>query len=952
MTTQPEAELEQNLITQLQTLNYARVKIKDQNSMLANLKQQLEIHNGNITLTPDEFDRILNHLNTGKVSDRAKILRDKYALKRDTDGKPSETIYISFLNCDDWCRNEFQVSNQISIEGKRKNRYDVTILINGLPLVQIELKRRGEEMKKAFHQINRYQHESYDAGAGLFQYVQLFIISNGVNTKYFANNKTQSFQQTFFWTDKDNNRISDLSEFADTFLRPCHVAKMIARYIVITSSNILKVLRPYQVYATELLVDRVKNSTSNGYIWHTTGSGKTLTSFKASQIIMNLPKVHKVLFVVDRKDLDYQTARDFNEFSKGSVDSTTNTNHLIKQLNDDNVPLIITTIQKLNNAIIKERYLEKVKHLQTKKIIFIFDECHRSQFGETHRNIKKFFQNSQMFGFTGTPILARNAFGTKEHQLTTVSLFDECLHKYVIVDAIKDENVLRFAVEYVGKYQQKTGANTLDIAVEDIDTKELLESPARLQKITEYILTYHDQKTKNREFTAMFCVSNIETLIKYYELFKQQQTQTDKPLKIATIFSYAVNEENPEANGIITEESFDIPSNANINVSNRDKLEEYINDYNTMFTTKHSINDSQAFYNYAQDISKKVRNKEIDILLVVNMFLTGFDSPQLNTLYVDKNLKFHGLIQAFSRTNRILNDKKSQGNIVCFRNLKTATDEAIALFSNKDAKETVLVQPYEEYVTQFNEAVTELSALTPTVKSVDNLPDEEAQKAFVTKFRELLRLKNVLTTFADFAETDLTLKPQAFEDYKSKYLDIYDSVKKERTTEKTSILDDVDFELSLIHRDEINVSYILNLLRNLSTTNPAETEKRQTEIINMMTGELQLRSKRDLITTFIQDNLQQLQENENIEAAFENYWLVKKAEAFTELCHTENINPDELSKIINNYNFANRLPREQEIISSLNFKPKILERKKIIARVAEKIKLFIDTFIEGMGGTV
>jgi type I restriction enzyme R subunit len=962
MTTQPEAELEAALIEQLQSLKYTRVKIKDQAAMLANLKQQLEIHNGNITLSKNEFDLILNHLNTGTVIERAKILRDKYALKREaTDGKPAETIYISFLNCDEWCRNEFQVTNQIAIEGKRKNRYDVTILINGLPLVQIELKKRGSELKVAFHQINRYQHESYDAGIGLFQYVQLFIISNGVNTKYFANNKYQAFQQTFYWTDKENNRISDLSEFADTFLRTCHLAKMITHYIVITASNILKVLRPYQVYATEALVEQVKTSTKNAYIWHTTGSGKTLTSFKASQIIMRSPQVHKVVFVVDRKDLDYQTAKEFNEFSKGSVDSTTNTHNLVNQLNDDSTKLIVTTIQKLNNAIVKGRYLDKIQHLQDKKFVFIFDECHRSQFGETHQNIKKFFTNCQMFGFTGTPILADNAFGTKEHQQTTATLFGDCLHRYVIVDAIKDENVLRFAVEYVGKTNQtsnstpkkkrkKKGANDLDIAVEETDTKEMLESPLRLEKVVDYILEHHAQKTKAPDFTAMFCVSNIETLIKYYELFQKQQAQATTPLKIATIFSYAANEANPLANGMIDEEPLEIPSEAKINQNNRDKLDQFITDYNTLFNTKHSANDSQAFYNYSQDISKRVRQGEIDILLVVNMFLTGFDSPRLNTLYVDKNLKFHGLVQAFSRTNRILNDKKSQGNIVCFRNLKKATDDAIALFSNKDAKETVLVQPYEDYVTQFNEAAIGLLTITPTIKSVDTLPDETAQLEFVTQFRELLRLKNVLTTFADFEETDLTLEAQKFEDYKSKYLDVYDSVKKERNTEKPSILDEVDFELSLIHRDEINVAYILNLLRSMSKTDPAAAQKRQKEILDLMAGEVQLRSKRALIETFIENNLQQLQPHENAEQAFEDYWLTKKSEALAELCTTENIAPEELSKLINNYAFANRLPRSQEIISALTFKPKILERQKISDRISEKIKLFIDTFIEGMGG--
>ncbi len=949
MATQSEHALEEDLIAQLVDMEYARVRIDDEAVMLANLKRQLEIHNGNISLTKSEFDRVLHHLNAGDVVDRARILRDKFALKRDA---PGETLYISFLNSDDWCMNEFQVTNQVSMEGKRKNRYDVTILINGLPLVQIELKKRGAELKVAFNQINRYQHESYDAGHGLFQYVQLFIISNGVNTKYFSNNKTQAFQQTFFWTDKENNRISDLSEFAAEFLKACHIAKMITHYTVITMSGVLKILRPYQFYATEALVDKVKNSLDNAYIWHTTGSGKTLTSFKASQIITRLPKVHKVIFVVDRKDLDYQTTREFNGFCEGSVDSTTNTHNLVKQLNDHGTKLIVTTIQKLNNAIMKERYLDKIGHLQDKKFVFIFDECHRSQFGETHQNIKKFFKNAQMFGFTGTPIFADNANTSISQNNTTKDLFGECLHKYVIVDAIRDENVLRFAVEYVGKYQYKDSANKLDIAVEDIDTKELLESPQRLEKITEYILLRHKQKTKWPDFTAMFCVSSIKTLTKYYDLFKQKQAGLDKPLKVATIFSYAANEENPLANGLIEEESLDIPGDAKINQNSRDKLDEYIADYNVMFGTKYSTKDSQSFYNYYQDIAKRVRNGEIDILLVVNMFLTGFDSPRLNTMYVDKNLKFHGLIQTYSRTNRILNDRKSHGHIVCFRNLKAATDEAIALFSNKNAKEIVIVKPYDEYVTDFNNATKELLALTPTVQSVDALPDEKAERDFVIKFRELLRLKNILTTFADFAETDLSLEPQSFEDYKSKYLDLHDKAKKDHDAEKTSILDDVDFELSLIHRDEINVAYILNLLIGLSNLEPEDAKKRQKEIVDMLAGEIQLRSKRALIEAFINDNLPKIKPSENVIDAFEGYWQTQKTEAFGKLCEEEKIQPSELEKLLNTYAFAGREPREEEVVSALSFKPKIRERKPLVERISSKIKEFIETFIDGMGGSV
>jgi type I restriction enzyme R subunit len=958
MNTQSEYALENALIDQLERMHYDRVRIDNEAAMLANLKQQLEIHN-KTTFSASEFQRILHHLNSGSVPDRARKLRDHFELKRDeVDGRRAETSYIRFLNCEEWCVNEFQVTNQISMEGKRKNRYDVTLLINGLPLVQIELKRRGAELKVAFHQINRYQHESYDAGYGLFQYVQVFIISNGVNTKYFSNNRNQAFQQTFFWTDIHNERLSDLNEFAAEFLKPCHIAKMITHYTVIGADDVIRVLRPYQFYATEALVERVKNSNDNGYIWHTTGSGKTLTSFKASQIIRDLPKVHKVLFVVDRKDLDYQTAREFNTFAKDSVDSTTSTHNLIKQLNDEGTSLIVTTLQKLNNALVKPKHLNNISHLSDKKMVFIFDECHRSQFGDTHQKIKRFFTQAQMFGFTGTPILADNAHSGSGLNKTTKDLFGECLHKYVIVDAIKDENVLRFSVEYVGKYQTKPGANNLDIAVEDIDTREALENPQRLSKIADYILEHHRQKTKRPDFTAMFCVSSIEVLTQYYRLFQKKQEGMPNPLKIATIFSYAANEENPQANGLaanglIAEESADIPSDTAIDQNSRDHLDNFIADYNGMFGTAYSTRDSQSFYNYYQDIAKRVRAGEIDILLVVNMFLTGFDSPRLNTLYVDKNLQFHGLIQAFSRTNRILNDKKSQGNIVCFRNLKTATDDAIALFSNKDAKETVLLESYDTYINQFNEATDRLLTLTPTVQSVDALPDEQAQQAFITAFRDLLRLKNVLSSFADFDDEDLALPPQQFEDFKSKYLDLYDVVKKRDAKEKVSILDDVDFELSLIHRDEINVSYILNLLLGLQKIrDPEEAKQRKKGILDLLAGEVQLRSKRALIQAFIENNLPNIKPQDNVLTAFEEYWHAHQQQALTALSQEENLNPAALEKLLHTYSFANRLPRDQEIIDALNQKPRILERKGVLERVGERIKQFIDTFVDGMGGSV
>lgn len=944
MNTESEYALEESLIAQLEGMEYSRVVIDNEAGMLANLKIQLEVHN-KLTFTHNEFNRILNHLNTGGVFDRAKVLRDRFALKRDDDS----VDWITFINMDDWCLNEFQVTNQITIEGKRKNRYDVTLLINGLPLVQIELKRRGVELKQAFNQIQRYHHDSYDAGYGLFQYVQVFIISNGVNTKYYSNNKVASFKQTFFWTDKENNRYSNLNEFSEEFLKPCHIAKMITQYTVLTEEQIIKILRPYQFYATEAIIEKVKVSNDNAYIWHTTGSGKTLTSFKASQVISRMPKVHKVLFVVDRKDLDYQTAKEFNGFAKGSVDATTDTSSLVKQLNDPSTKLILTTIQKLNNAISNQRFLPQIAHLQEQKVVFIFDECHRSQFGDTHKNIKNFFKNCQMFGFTGTPILAENASGSVVHQRTTKDLFGECLHRYVIVDAIKDENVLRFAVDYVGKYNRVNSGSEIDIEVEAIDTKGLLDSPKRLTKIAEYILANHKNKTKHPDFTAMFCVSSVKTLIAYYEIFKELQSEASKPLRIATIFSYAANEEDPTANGLIAEENPMI--DGAVNPYSRDKLDAFIKDYNGMFKTNYSTNDSQSFYNYYQDISKRVKNGEVDLLLVVNMFLTGFDSPRLNTLYVDKNLKYHGLVQAFSRTNRILNEKKSQGNIVCFRNLKKATDEAIALFSNKDAKEVVLLEPYEDYVAKFNQATEELLTLTPTVNSVDDLLDENAELAFVTKFREMLRIKNVITSFSDFKPEDLGISEQTFEDYKSKFLDIYDKVNKRVKPEEASVLEEIDFELSLIHRDEINVAYILNLLISLNKLEPDEAKKRQKEIMDMVAGEVQLRSKRRLIEEFIEKTLPTLQATENVVSKFETYWGEHKTLAFKQLCEEENIAPDNLEKIIHEYEFANKFPRKQVIKSALTYQPKVIESKSIVERIAIKIRDFLDTYIEGMGGS-
>ena len=745
MAKQSEQILEEQLIAQLQKMGYQYAVINDDKDMLVNLKAQLEKHN-NISFTATEFEKVINLLSKGSVFEKSKILRQKQHIIRDN----GDNLYFEFLNTEHWCQNQYQVTNQVSQEGTYKNRYDVTILINGLPLVQIELKRRGLDLKEAFNQVNRYQRHSFGANAALYQYIQIFIISNGVNTKYYANNRNQSFKQTFYWTDGENKRLTNiLNGFTDAFLEPCHISKMICKYIVLNEAyKIPMVLRPYQFFAVEALIDRVKNSTKNGYIWHTTGSGKTLTSFKASQILMNLPQVHKVVFVVDRKDLDYQTTKEFNSFSDGCIDGTDNTSNLVKQFvgtyldkkgEAKNSKLIVTTIQKLNTAISKLKYEKKMADLKDKRIIFIFDECHRSQFGETHNRIKDFFNNAQMFGFTGTPIFADNSNKNELGKRTTKDLFEDCLHKYVITDAIKDENVLKFAVEYVGKYKRRDTATEIDIEVEDIDTQELMEDPGRLEKIADYIIANHGRKTYNKDFSAMFCVDSVKSLLKYYDIFKRKKIVGEHNLNIATIFSYAANEDDADANGLIQDDfvmlNNELPMAADpqapyisktqgsanaihpINKHSREKLDEYIADYNVLYNTPFSTKTSEDFYNYYNDISKKLKDRErspenisnrIDILLVVNMFLTGFDAKKVNTLYVDKNLKYHGLIQAYSRTNRILNETKSQGNIVVFRNLKGKTDEAITLFSNKEAIEVIIMKPYEDYVGKFDDVYDKL----------------------------------------------------------------------------------------------------------------------------------------------------------------------------------------------------------------------------------------------------
>lgn len=958
---QSEAQLEENLIQRLTGLGYERVSISNTEELNTNLKQQLEIHNADAlnhaVLSEAEFQKVLNHLDKGNVFERAKTLRDRYQLTRD-DGS---VCYLQFMNITHWCQNQYQVTHQITQVGSHENRYDVTLLVNGLPLIQIELKRRGIELKEAFNQINRYQRHSYWAESGLFNYVQLFVISNGVNTKYYANNRKQDFKQTFFWADEQNNLITQLDDFADKFLETCHVSKMISQYIVLHESDkILMVLRPYQYYAVEAIIERVKEGRKHGYVWHTTGSGKTLTSFKAAQILTQLPKVHKVVFVVDRTDLDYQTTKEFNYFSEGSVDGTDNTASLVKQMAGDN-PLIVTTIQKLNTAICKPKHEAAMNSLRDKRVVFIFDECHRSQFGDTHKNITQFFTAAQMFGFTGTPIFVKNATANEHGKRTTKDLFGDCLHKYVITNAIADDNVLKFSVEYWGKLKRKDGSLKKDEQVAGINTQEFFESDKRIEGVVDWIIANHNRKTHDKQFSAMMCVSSKEMLIKYYEMFKRKQQAGEHNLRVVTIFTYGANEEDADANGLIGEPDFDIKTDDPKNKHSREMLEQCVTDYNRMYKTQHSVKDSKAFYTYYKDIAKRMKERDkenfkdkdrADILLVVNMFLTGFDAKKLNTLYVDKNLKYHGLIQAYSRTNRILGELKSQGNIVCFRNLKDNTDEAIQLFCDTDQQEKVLMQPYEFYVETFNRVLKDVLALAATPDAVNELIREDDQLAFVKAFRQLIRTLNKLKPFTDFKWNDLHLNEQAFEDFKTKYLDIHD---RSRNTEPgASIIEEVDFELELIHRDEVNVAYALKLLGEIQQKQHTEGETPDSQqamqsVLDMLGNEAQLRSKRELIEQFVQDYMPNLTPEQDLQEIFVGFWNKEKRLAVHELCEREGLDKDAVYRLIDEYQFTGKDPLREQVFSALAYKPKLMERKKIYTRILTDLKAIIHKYDDDTG---
>lgn len=927
---QTELQLENELIQQMGTLGFESVSIPDVNALLVNLRMQLEKFNQTI-FSDGEFSRILNHLQKGDRFQKAKTLRDRYSLFRDDES----TLWIRFFNMDKWCKNEYQVTHQITQIGRHENRYDVTLLVNGLPLVQIELKRRGMEMKEAFNQIQRYHRNSFTNT--LFEYVQIFIISNGVNTKYFSNNPKQSFEQTFYWTDIDNRKITGLYEFAEAFLPKCVVSEMIAEHIVLAESlQMPMVLRPYQYYAVKAIEKRVIESNKNGYVWHTTGSGKTLTSFKASQVLSRIPEIKKVLFVVDRKDLDIQTTKEFNSFSDGSVDGTDNTRNLVAQLKDPNRKLIVTTIQKLDIAISKESYLSQFAYLQDEKIVIIFDECHRSQFGLTHNRITGFFKKAQLFGFTGTPIFADNNVGGA----TTSDVFSECLHKYIITHAIDDNNVLGFAVEYVGRYKQKD-PDTLDAdifaetLVEGIDTREVLESDDRLNKIADYVLADWKRKTKNGKFNALFATTSIEVLKKYYSLFKAKKSES---FKLATIFTYQANEDD-------SSEMLDVDvfagEGSEGNKDSRDFLEDCIKDYNQMFATNYS---TDRFYDYYRDLQKRIKNKEVDLVLVVNMFLTGFDSPRLNTLYVDKNLRYHGLIQAYSRTNRLLNSDKPHGNIISFRNLKLATDKALALFGDENAKEIVFKKPYEVQKKDFESKLAELREKVPSVDAVDGLQGDEERAVFVKTFRDLLRIKSSLETFAEFSFKDLGISEQEFYDYQSKYLDVHEE-RKNHDPEIESILDQIDFELELTIRDIIDFDYIIQLIAGLKNISSDALRLKKTEdILKLFDRDVKLRKKKELIRKFIEKNLPKINKDDDVEKKFEEFWNSEKSNVVKEIARAEDIPIEKLENIISEYLYTQKLPLGQDIVDMLPEPPRILERQRIIDRVRSAIENLVDIF--------
>ena len=912
MTYQSEYELEEQLIRQLELQGYSKIKINNEDDLKSNFRNILFEYNkkklNNIPFTDKEFNRILIHLEGKSIYNSAKLFRDKFVLERE-DGTE---VYIEFFNSKNWTKNIYQVTNQVTVLNKYTSRYDVTILINGLPLVQIELKRRGLELKEAFNQIERYRKLSYK---GLYRFIQCFIITNGVDTKYFSNSdKSISFNFTFFWSDENNKRISNLSAFTSSFLQRHTLSNIIGKYMIIndTDKNLM-VMRPYQIYAVEALTKRALETNNNGYIWHTTGSGKTLTSFKSSQLLSNEESIKKVFFLIDRKDLDSQTVEEFNKFEKDCVDVTDNVDKLVKQVEDVNSRLIVTTIQKLARLLKSEKYAHRMDRYKEDKVIFIIDECHRSQFGEMHTAIQKHFINAQYFGFTGTPRLVENR---SQDGRTTADIFDKCLHTYLIKDAINDKNVLGFSVEYIKTFDGDIDESD-ETKVSAIDKEEVFHAEERVNMVAQHIINNHNAKTSNKKFTSIFTVDSIPLLVKYYDAFKR----LDHDLKIAAVYTFEANE--------------DLKGKAE---HSRESLDRMIEDYNKMFPNENNTKFStDTFQAYFKDLSKRLKNAEVDIVLVVNMFLTGFDSKPLNTLYVDRNLKYHGLVQAFSRTNRVLDDTKPYGNVVCYRNLKKNTDEAICLFSQTDSTDVVLMDSYEHYLELFKERLEELYKIAPSIEFIDEIKDEEEKKKFILAFRELSKQLIRLKTFVDFEfdKEKVGISHQEYEDYKSKYFNIYDEVKNS-AGEKESILLNIDFGIELMQTDKINVNYIMNLIRDISFDDE-EKKKADIEKIKKLLDSADnenLRLKSELIKSFLMEVVPKAEKSDSMDNLFNNFIEEKRVEEITKFSEEVEVEREKVKDYITEYEYSGTID-SAEIKDVI--KGGLLKKKKL----SEKIKHFI-----------
>lgn len=936
MVTQSEQALENGLIKTLQDNAYEYVILKEKDNLKQNFKVQLEKHNqkelqrhNKTVFTDAEFDRILLYLEGGTRFEKAKKLRDIYTLNTD-DG---QHIWVEFLNKQKWCQNEFQVSNQITVEGRKKCRYDVTILINGLPLIQIELKKRGMELKQAYNQIQRYHKTSF---CGLFDYIQLFVISNGVDTRYFANNPNSGYKFTFNWTDMENHPFNDLSQFAIFFFDKCTLGKIISKYIVLHEGDkCLMVLRPYQYYAVEKIIDRVQNTNKNGYIWHTTGAGKTLTSFKAAQLASEIDGIDKVMFVVDRHDLDTQTQSEYESFEPGAVDNTDDTRELIKRLSGSS-KIIITTIQKLNCAVTKDYYNKYLQEVRKQNIVMIFDECHRSHFGDCHKNIVKFFNHLQIFGFTGTPIFKENA----KQGHTTAEIFGNCLHKYLIKDAIADENVLGFLVEYY-----EVQGSTVDITNKN-----------RMREIAQFILNNYNKSTFEGEYDALFAVQSVPMLLQYYKIFKELKPK----IKIGAVFTYADNgDQDDDLTGM------------NQNFSNQkvdaDELQDIMNDYNEMYGTAFGTDNFRAYYD---DINLRLKKKRadmesLDLCLVVGMFLTGFDSKKLNTLYVDKNMEYHGLLQAFSRTNRILNEKKRFGKIVCFRNLKSNVDKSIKLFSNNCPNEIIIREPFDKVKKELNLKMISFLKKYPAPFYVDALQSEYDKREFILAFRDIIKKKIEVQIYEEYQKDDpyFLMSEQEYMDFRSKYLDIAIGNIKEEIIggvaaepeipyAEPKTMEDIDFCLELLHSDIINVAYILELIANLNPDENDYKEKRQS-IIDTMIKDPAMRNKAKLIDEFIQQNVDEDKEGFkdakadgkiDLEAKLSQYITKARQKAVKQLSEEEGINIESLMSFLAEYDYLQREKPEiiQEAIEQkkVGFKEKRHLLKHIMGRLHAIIEMF------------